>query len=77
MAVDQITEALVDTVARSYSIDPADAVPLVSKSVKAFTASPRANQDVAALYLRVTVEAALAGEQWARRILPSIRKKVL
>lgn len=77
MAMDQITEALVDAVARSYSIDPADAVPLVSKSVKAFTVCPRANRDVAALYLRVTTEAALAGEQWARRILPSIRKAVL
>ncbi|MGW3427947.1 hypothetical protein ACWDHW_08320 [Streptomyces melanosporofaciens] len=72
-----ITEALVDEVAGAYGIDHADAAPLVNKSVKVFTASPRANQDVAALYLRVTVEAALAGEQWARRILPSIRKKVL
>ncbi|MFD8088648.1 hypothetical protein [Streptomyces malaysiensis] len=72
-----ITEALVDTVARTYSIDHADAAPLVNKAVKSFTPSRSSHQDVAALYLRVTVDAALAGEQWARRILPSIRKKVL
>lgn len=70
----QIVESLVDEAEREYGIGHTDAERLVSEAVEVHVSPQRTPRDVAALYARVTIEAALSGEQWARRILPRIRK---